>query len=196
MSIFDIFVNKSKQNNSFEPDYDKLSPDEVELEFKIRQNNIKRHSGSRLEEDLRIISLLAKKYKHIPAIHFCLDNFEDTEEYERIGAELGDAVCLYRYYSLERIKDMKPHEAEKCIGLAVRAGVSSAYLTLGDYYAISGNTDRALDIYKLAHSLSVKGAIDKIAGIDPHLAERLSESVTTKAIKTSSLAARLKGEKQ
>ena len=191
MSIFDIF-SKKKEKGSLEPDYERLTPDEVELEFRLRQNALKHHTGQRLVEDMKIIELLAKKYKYVPAIHFCLDNIDDAEEYERIGAELGDAVCLYRYYDLNRIKNMKPDEAEKCIGRAVSAGASSAYLTLGDYYRLIGDEKRALDVYRLAHSISVRGAADKIAEFDPDLgAELLSQP--TKSAKTSSLYKRLKG---
>ena len=194
MGFFDIFANKSKQKDSFEPNYDKLTPEEVALEFRLRQKGISAHTGTRLAEDIEIMSLLAKKYKYLPAIHFCIDNFENCDEYERIGCELGDAVCLYRYYDLDRIKNMKPKEAEECIGRAVSAGASAAYLTLGDYYRLLGDEGRALDIYKLAHSLSAKGATERIASIDPHLAEQLTERPTAQSRPKSSLSARLKGE--
>ena len=90
MGFFDIFANKSKQKDSFEPNYDKLTPEEVALEFRLRQKGISAHTGTRLAEDIEIMSLLAKKYKYLPAIHFCIDNFENTTDAEQTGMNIID----------------------------------------------------------------------------------------------------------
>ena len=198
MALFGLFSGKKEKSD--EPDYEKLTPDEVELEFKIRLGFIKHHTGKRLDSDLDIIELLASKYKYMPAIEFCIDKLpalgrEKGEFYEKIGADCGDPVCLYRYYNLERIKKMPPSEAEECIGRAVKAGATAAYLTLGDYYLWLDNKARALEIYKLASSLSVKGAYERALAIDPDCKPPESTSYA-QPIQKSGLSARLKGEKQ
>lgn len=203
MGIFDIFVKKSEQNGSFEPNYDKLSPSDVELEFKIRKRGFETHTGARLAEDINIMSLLATRYKHIPSLHFCIDKFpalgRDISEFERLGCELGDAVCAYRYYSLDRIRDYPPERAEECVGKAVKAGAPAAYLTLGDYYIERGDTSRAIEIYKLAASLNVKEAEERIRDIDFELYLELSarrESEASKAPLGGGLSARLRRERE
>jgi hypothetical protein len=196
MALFGLF--SGKKGKSDEPDYERLTPDEVELEFKIRLGFIKHHTGKRLDLDLDIIELLATKYKYMPAIEFCIDKLsafgrEKGEFYEKIGADCGDPVCLYRYYNLERIKKMPPSEVEECIGRAVKAGATAAYLTLGDYYLWLDNKARALEIYKLSASLSVKGAYERVLMLEPSYAPPES---TARPIQKSGLSARLKGEKQ
>lgn len=203
MGLFGIFVNKSKQNRGFEPNYDNLSPDEVEFEFKLISKNIQYHTGDKLAQDLDIVERLAKQYHYMPAIYYCIDNFprfgRGSEEYERLGCELGDAVCSYRYYSLERISAYTPEQAEECIKKVVSLGAPGGYITLGDYYLARGDSARARDIYGIAMELNVRGAVERLMQLDGGLSPELYASQAKSAEPQrgeSGLSARLRRDRE
>ena len=77
--------------------------------------------------------------------------------------------------------------------MVATAGANAGYLTLGDYYLARGERARAIDLYKLAAGLKVRGALEKIQNIDPYLYNEMIKkcSVNTEMRKASSLSNRL-----